>query len=98
MSGKTAKRERKELKEREKAFLAGLDKLSEEHRIGLQPVLQFTPTGVVPAMRLIDEIGKYESLTNEAKAQNEAERAANSGGGDAGAEEPAQDPSPTIDP
>lgn len=96
MSQKVAKRERRELKEREQAFLKGMDELSREHKIGLQPVLQFTPTGVVPAMRLIDEVGQYENITPEAAAQNESERAAKSEA-EKSPDKPA-DPAPAIEP
>ena len=93
MSHKQAKEDRKELKAREQEFLKRLTALSEELKIGLQPVLQFTPTGVVPAMRLVDEVGQYEHLTPEAQDQNEAEMTAKSKDSPV----PAEDPTPQIE-
>lgn len=69
MSQKKVKQQRKEemedLKNREQKFMETLDKASKEYKIGLFPVLQYTPNGVMPAMRLIDE--------SKAKTQEKSE-------------------------
>ena len=74
MSHKVAKAERKDLKEREKGFIAAMDAASKQFKIGLRPVMQYNAANMIPAMRLIDEADAYEHVTPEAQAQNEAER------------------------
>lgn len=73
MSEKSAKKERKDLKERREAFLKGMNELSAKYKIGLAPVLQFLPEGLRPAMVVVDEKEKYEHVTPEAQKQNELE-------------------------
>lgn len=73
MSGKTAKAERRDEEQRREAFLKGMDELSAKYKIGLIPVIQYTPNGVTTTLAVVDEKGKYGAVTDEAKKQNELE-------------------------
>lgn len=75
MSGKKAKAERKDLKERVDAFMAVITDASRKFQVGLFPVIQYFPDGLRPNMQVVDEAGKYGAVTDEAKKQNELEKA-----------------------
>lgn len=78
MSGKSAKKERKEeaLKEldymaRRDAMVKDMEFSSEKHKIDVVAILKYTNTGIIPNIALVDAKDKYEHLTEEAKKQNE---------------------------
>lgn len=74
MSGKAAKRKRKEeeakkkdFEKRRDAMLAGIKKLSEENKIDVVAYLQVAQTGIVPMIAFMDVKDKYGHVTEEAK-------------------------------
>lgn len=74
MNGKKAKAMRRDEEERREGFLKAMDEASLKYKMGLIPVIQYTDDGAVTTLAVVDEKGKYEHLTEEAKKQNELEK------------------------
>jgi hypothetical protein len=87
MSGKTAKAQRKEQKEkaadfekRREAMLKELKVLSEKYRIDIGGSLQYTRQGIIPMVAFVDVKDQYENITDEAKKAELEKRAAMTNG------------------